>query len=103
MAKGDGVPLTSARFLAMQAVINSQEGQAAMLKAITNGYPPLCGVDALLTGIVVDYAKRDDQMLMSAGTLVAEHLVAKGYVKGAIKSCPVGCTVGTGSSFAPPT
>ena len=33
-----------------------------MLKAIANGYPPLCGVDALLTGIVVDYAKRNDQM-----------------------------------------
>lgn len=102
MAKGDGVGLTSARYLAMQAVIGSQEGQAAMLKAIADGHPPLCGVDALLTRIIVDYAKRDDQMLMSAGSLVAEHLVARGYVKDAIRNCPPGCTAGTGSSFALP-
>lgn len=74
-----------------------------MLKAIADGHPPLCGVDALLTQIIVDYAKCDDQMLMSAGSLVAEHLVTKGYIKGAIKGCPAGCTAGTGSSFAMPT
>jgi hypothetical protein len=102
MAKGDGVGLASARYLAMQAVICSQEGQAAMLKAIADGNPPLCGVDPLLTQIIVDYAKGDDQMLKSAGSLVAEHLVAKGYVKGATRVCPGGCTVATGSSFALP-
>ncbi len=103
MAKGDGVGLASARYLAMRAVIGSQEGQAAILKAIADGHPPLCGVDPLLTQIIVDYAKGDDQMLMSAGSIVAEHLVARGYVKGAIRGCPTGCTAGTGSSFALPT
>ena len=57
-------------------------------------------MDPLLTQIIVDYAKGDGQMLMSAGSLVAEHLVAEGYVKGAIRGCPAGCTVATDSSFA---
>jgi hypothetical protein len=101
MAQGDGVSLKSARYLAMQAVINSKEGQAAMLKAISDGYPPLCGVDPLLANIIIDYAKGDDQMLMSAGSLVAEHLVRKGYAKGKIRNCPASCIAKTGSSFNP--
>ncbi len=55
MAKGDGVPLNSAWYMAMKAVINSTEGKAAMMEAIKAGNPPLCGVDALLTSIIVDY------------------------------------------------
>jgi hypothetical protein len=58
------------------------------------------GVDALSTRIIIDYEKRDDPILMSAGSLVAEHFVAKGFVKGAIRNCPAGCTSKTGSSFS---
>ena len=101
MAQGDGVGLTSARYLAMKAVITSQEGRDAMAKAMANGQPPLCGVDHLLTKIVVDYAAGDDQMLRSAGSLVAEHMVAHGFTKGPVKSCPGGCTVESGSTFLP--
>lgn len=102
MAQGDGVGLTSARYLAMKAVISSQEGLDAMAKAMANGHPPLCGVDHLLTKIIVDYAAKDDQILRSAGSLVAEHMFAQGFTKGPIKPCPSGCTVETGSTFTPP-
>lgn len=101
MVKGDGVPLKSARYLALRAVITSEEGMAAMQQAITDGLPPLCGVDGLLTKIIIDYATRDDQILMSAGSLVAESMAALRYVKGPLRPCE-GCTVRSGSMFTPP-
>lgn len=78
MAKGDGVPLRSARWMALKAVIESAGGRAAMLEAIKAGNPPLCGVDALLTAIITDYRAKDDQVLRSAGSLVAEVMRAMG-------------------------
>ncbi len=101
MAQGDGVSLTSARYLALQAVITSKEGRAVMMQAIADGRPPLCGVDGLLAKIIIDYAARDDQMLRSAGSLVAESMAALGYTKGPMRPCP-DCTVASGTMFTPP-
>jgi hypothetical protein len=89
-------------WLALKAVINSDEGKAAMLIAINEGNAPLCGIDALLTGIIVDYAGKDDQILKSAGSLVAECMRAMGYIQGSPRPCPSGCSVGTGTMFTPP-
>lgn len=102
MAKGDGVSIGSARWMALKAVINSTEGKAAMMKAIEAGKPPLCGVDALLTAIIIDYRDKDDQILRSAGSLVAEAMRVIGYVQGSVRSCPEGCTIGTATAFAAP-
>lgn len=102
MSQGNGVSLTSARWLALKAVINSDEAKTAMRAAVDAGNPPLCGVDALLTEIIVDYARKDDQILKSAGSLVAEYMRAMGYKQGSVKVCPSGCTVGTATMFTPP-
>ena len=62
----------------MQAVIDSKEGTAALMEAIKAGNPPLCGVVALLTAIIIGYGAKDDQILRSAGSLVAETMGSMG-------------------------
>ena len=100
MAKGDGLALNSPKFLAMKAIIESPAGQAAMEEAVANGLPPLCGVDDILTSLIIGYA--EDQALMSAGSIVAEYMRHAGYTQGQRKDCPAGCTAKSGATFTQP-
>ncbi|MGI4796057.1 MAG: hypothetical protein ACRYG8_18755 [Janthinobacterium lividum] len=102
MAQGDGVSVNTARYQALKAVVESEQAKPMMAKAISEGKPPLCGIDQLITGIIVDYAAKDHQILRTAGSLVAEIMTAKGYVKGPMRPC-VGCTVLQASTFVSPT
>lgn len=98
MAQGDGVSVNTARYHALKAVIESEQAKPLMAKAVSEGKPPLCGIDQLITGIIVDYAAKDHQMLRTAGSFVAEIMVANGYVKGPMRVC-AGCTVEQASTF----
>jgi len=96
MAKGDGVPLNSPRFLALKAAIECPEGQAAMKQAAADGDPPLKALDAMLTGLIVNYA--DHQTLRSAGSIVTEWMIHQGYKKGPQKKFE-GCSAKGGATF----
>lgn len=101
MAKGDGLSLSSPKFLAIKAVIESPEGKAGMVRAVADSQPALCGVDEILTRVIRDYA--DHQSIMSAGSIVADCMRSLGYTKGKLKDCPKGCTAVTGTMWLLPT
>lgn len=100
MSNDHSLKHNSPRYLAMKAVIESDAGISAMEEAAAKGNPALCGVDALLTGIIIDY--KDHQTLMAAGRIVAGCMRAREYTQGPEKDCPSGCTAGRGAMWLPP-
>ncbi len=77
MAKGNGLALTSPRYKAIEAVVSSRDGEAAMIHAVDAGKPALCGIDQILDSVIKDYG--DHQTLKSAGSIVAERMRELGF------------------------
>ncbi len=75
----------------MREIINSQIGLEKMLRAIEEGWPPLSGVDPLISATLgVDYGKHNETTIW-AGQLVWERMSGLGYKKTSQRSMPEGC------------
>jgi hypothetical protein len=86
--------------LKMHEIVNSKEGVDAMLKAFSEGLPPLAGVDPLLAATLgVDYGKHN-MTTNTAGAIVAERMTMMGFRKAPQqKSLPPGCVARSAVMF----
>jgi hypothetical protein len=86
-------------FRAMELVINSKDGEAAMLSMVNRGIPPLAGVDPLIAAeLGAKYGKHNESTIQ-AGFLVARRMEALGLRKGTQRTLPRGCVALSGTMF----
>ena len=85
-----GLSKNDTKYIAIEAIVHSPEGVAAMLKAVHNGQPALCGVDDLLRSGLDKYDD-DDQSVKTAGSFVADVMRSKGFRENGSGSCLAGC------------
>ncbi|HJO68728.1 MAG TPA: hypothetical protein QF804_03495 [Rhodospirillales bacterium] len=86
---------------AMQAVVDSDDGLIACIKATDEGWPAIAGVDPLLSvKFGVDYGKHN-MTTHWAGRFVADVMRRHGYVQvGKEADTPEGCVARSGEVYA---
>jgi hypothetical protein len=91
----DGDPI----FRAMELIVNSKAGEAAMLSMVSRGIPPIAAVDPLISReLGAKYGKHNESTIQ-AGYLVARRMEAMGLQKGKQVSLPKGCVARSGTLF----
>lgn len=94
-APSGGISMSDPRVLEMRDVIESSEGQAACLQATTNGLPALAGVEPLIVERMGDRYGRFSMMTVTAGSIVGELMLGKGYKIAGQKKMPEGSVAKT--------
>lgn len=100
---GSGITRDHPLVMGMDAIINSEEGKAACVKAVEDDWPALAGVDPMLAEeFPTDYGKHN-QTTDWAGHLVADLMRDLGYKKLEKQGkTPEGCVAKTGELWEKP-
>ena len=100
-SEGGGISLDHPLVQAMEIIINSDEGKAACVKAVEEGWPPIAGVDPMLAkAFTVDYGKHN-MTTNTAGHLVAELMRRLGYnMMDKVGPTPKGCIAQSGELWS---
>lgn len=80
----------------MKAVFATPAARSAAVEATLDGLPAMAGVDTLLHDQLGEDYRRNAAAVPTAETLLAELMVAQGYVEGPRKDLPKRCVARTG-------
>lgn len=90
-----GISMSDPRVLEMRDVIESPEGVAACLRATADGLPALAGVEPMIVARMKTRYGSFSQMTVTAGSIVGELMLGKGYRIASQKKMPVGSVAKT--------
>ena len=90
-----GISMSDPRVVEMRDVIESPEGVAACLEATALGLPALAGVEPMIVAKMQTRYGSFSQMTVTAGSIVGELMLSKGYRIGAQKKMPGGSVAKT--------
>jgi hypothetical protein len=90
-----GISMSDPRVLEMRDVIESPEGVAACLKATADGLPALAGVEPMIVERMKERYGSFSQMTVTAGSIVGELMLSKGYKIASQKKMPAGAVAKT--------
>lgn len=82
--------MSDPRVLEMREVIESKDGQAACLTATADGLPALAGVEPMIVAKTGSRYGQFSMMTVTAGSIVGELMLGKGYKIAAQKKMPDG-------------
>lgn len=90
-----GISMSDPRVIEMRDVIESPEGQAACLKATADGLPALAGVERMIVERMGGRYGPFSMMTVTAGSIVGELMLSKGYRIEKQKKMPEGSVAKT--------
>ncbi len=90
-----GISMSDPRVLEMRELIESSEGQAACLKATADNLPALAGVEPMIAAKMGARYGQFSMMTVTAGSIVGELMLSKGYKIAAQKKMPDGSVAKT--------
>ena len=93
----DDDPIT----IEIREIVNSNEAEAAMRKAVADGWPPMAGVDPMLAKALGEHYGAHNQATLTAGYLVAKKMRRLGFKDTDKKSgdLPAHCVAKTARIF----
>lgn len=96
-----GISMSDPRVLEMRDVIESPEGVAACLGATAEGLPALAGVERMIVARMKTRYGAFSQMTVTAGSIVGELMLSKGYRIAAQKKMPAGSVAKKAAFWTP--
>ena len=93
--------MSDPRVIEMREIIESDEGRAACLKATETGLPALAGVEPMIVERMGGRYGAFSQMTVTAGSIVGELMLSRGYKIVGRKKMPEGAVATTAAMWAP--